>query len=78
MAMRPLRNLGRKGYATVLSAGFEAPKNMGVSVKTAETHRANLMHKLKVHSVAEVVLYAIRHQIVQVETLSPAMSITAG
>jgi len=35
------------------------------SVKTAETHRANLMRKLNLHSVAEVVRYAIRNEIAQ-------------
>lgn len=38
---------------------------LGISVKTAETHRTNLMRKLDLHSTAEVVRYAIRNQIVQ-------------
>jgi DNA-binding NarL/FixJ family response regulator len=33
---------------------------LGISVKTAETHRINLMRKLDCHSVAEVVRYAVR------------------
>jgi len=37
-----------------------------VSVKTAETHRSNLMRKLKIHSTSELVLYAIRNRIVQI------------
>jgi len=37
---------------------------LGISVKTAETHRANLMRKLDIHSVSEVVRYAIRNHIV--------------
>jgi DNA-binding NarL/FixJ family response regulator len=36
-----------------------------ISVKTAETHRSNLMRKLHVHSVSEVVRYAIRNKIVE-------------
>jgi DNA-binding NarL/FixJ family response regulator len=36
-----------------------------ISVKTAETHRTNLMRKLDIHSVSEIVRYAIRNQIVQ-------------
>lgn len=36
-----------------------------LSVKTAETHRTNLMRKLDLHSVAEVTLYAVRNGIVQ-------------
>jgi DNA-binding NarL/FixJ family response regulator len=37
-----------------------------LSVKTAETHRTNLMRKLDLHSVADLTLYAIRNGIVQV------------
>jgi DNA-binding NarL/FixJ family response regulator len=37
-----------------------------LSVKTAETHRSNIMRKLRLHSVGELVLYAIRNNIVQV------------
>lgn len=38
---------------------------LGLSVKTADAHRANIMRKLDLHSVSEVVLYAVRNQIVQ-------------
>ena len=38
---------------------------LNLSVKTAETHRANIMRKLNFHSVTEVVRYAIRNQIIQ-------------
>jgi DNA-binding NarL/FixJ family response regulator len=38
---------------------------LGISVKTAETHRINLMKKLDCHSVAEVVRYAVRNLIAQ-------------
>jgi hypothetical protein len=34
-------------------------------VKTAETHRSNIMSKLGLHSVSELVLYAVRNNIVQ-------------
>src|SRR2546421_4660235 len=37
-----------------------------ISVKTAETHRANVMRKLGLHSGSELVLYAIRNNFVQV------------
>jgi DNA-binding NarL/FixJ family response regulator len=37
-----------------------------LSVKTAETHRTNLMRKLNLHSVADITLYAVRHGIVQI------------
>jgi DNA-binding NarL/FixJ family response regulator len=36
-----------------------------ISVKTVEAHRANVMHKLQLHSVSELVRYAIRNQVVQ-------------
>ena len=39
---------------------------LNISVKTAETHRANLMRKLDMHSVSELVRYAIRNKIVGV------------
>jgi DNA-binding NarL/FixJ family response regulator len=45
-----------KEVATVLS----------LSVKTAETHRTNLMRKLDLHSVAALTLYAVRNGIVQI------------
>ena len=38
---------------------------LNLSTKTAETHRSNLMRKLRFHSVSELVLYAVRHNIVQ-------------
>jgi DNA-binding NarL/FixJ family response regulator len=34
---------------------------LGISVKTAETHRANVMRKLEMHSVSELVRYAVRN-----------------
>jgi DNA-binding NarL/FixJ family response regulator len=37
---------------------------LGISVKTAETHRARIMRKLKVDSVADVVRYAIRNGLI--------------
>jgi DNA-binding NarL/FixJ family response regulator len=38
----------------------------GTSVKTAEVHRANLMRKLDLHSICELVHYAVRNQIIAV------------
>jgi DNA-binding NarL/FixJ family response regulator len=38
---------------------------LGISVKTAETHRANVMRKLEIHSVSELVRYAVRNQIIE-------------
>ena len=39
---------------------------LNLSVKTAETHRTNLMRKLDLHSVADLTRYAVRNGIVQV------------
>jgi len=39
---------------------------LGLSVKTAETHRSNIMRKLGLHSVSDLVLYAVRNNIVHV------------
>lgn len=39
---------------------------LGLSVKTAETHRSNIMRKLQIHSVSDLVLYAVRNNIVHV------------
>jgi DNA-binding NarL/FixJ family response regulator len=43
----------------------EAASMLGISIKTAETHRANIMRKLGIHSVSELVRYAVRNQIVE-------------
>jgi two-component system, NarL family, response regulator NreC len=37
---------------------------LGISIKTAETHRTRLMQKLDIHDVASLVRYAIRHGLV--------------
>ena len=37
---------------------------LGISVKTADNHRANIMRKLGLHSVSEWVRYAIRNKII--------------
>jgi two-component system response regulator NreC len=38
---------------------------LGISVKTAESHRTRLMHKLDIHETASLVRYAVRQGIVQ-------------
>lgn len=43
----------------------EVATSLGVSVKTADSHRSNIMHKLNMHSVADLVRYAIRRGLVQ-------------
>lgn len=43
----------------------EVASTLNISVKTAETHRANVMRKLDIHSVSELVRYAVRNQIIE-------------
>jgi DNA-binding NarL/FixJ family response regulator len=38
---------------------------LGISVNTAEAHRANIMLKLGFHSITELVVYAVRNKIIQ-------------
>jgi DNA-binding NarL/FixJ family response regulator len=38
---------------------------LGISVKTAETHRANIMRKLEMHSVSELVRYAVKNNMIE-------------
>jgi DNA-binding NarL/FixJ family response regulator len=46
-------------------SGKEVASSLSLSVKTIETHRANIMRKLKLHSVTELVRYAVRNQIIE-------------
>jgi two-component system, NarL family, response regulator NreC len=60
---RPHRLLSdrEEGVLRLLVSGFtnlEAAERLGVSVKTVETHRANLYRKLGAHSRADLVRYA--------------------
>jgi DNA-binding NarL/FixJ family response regulator len=43
----------------------EVAASLNISVKTAETHRANIMRRLDYHSVSELVRYAIRHHVIE-------------
>lgn len=43
----------------------ELADSLGIKPKTAETHRTNIMRKLNLHSVTEVVRYAIRNKLVE-------------
>lgn len=38
---------------------------LGISSKTADVHRANIMRKLEIRSVSELVRYAIRHKFIR-------------
>jgi DNA-binding NarL/FixJ family response regulator len=45
----------------------EIAVRLGISSRTAETHRANLMHKLDMHSQAELIRFALRRGIIPME-----------
>lgn len=37
---------------------------LGISTRTVETHRARMMRKLRLHSMNQLVRFAIRHRII--------------
>jgi DNA-binding NarL/FixJ family response regulator len=39
---------------------------LGISVKTTETHRSNIMRKLNFHSVSQLVMYAVRNNLLRI------------
>ena len=43
----------------------EVATSLNISVKTAETHRANIMRKLNLHSMSALVRYAVRNKIIE-------------
>jgi DNA-binding NarL/FixJ family response regulator len=43
----------------------EVAARLGISTRTAEGHRAEIMKRLKIGSLAELILYAVRNGIVQ-------------
>jgi DNA-binding NarL/FixJ family response regulator len=49
-----------KGHANKIVAS-----TLGISIRTAEVHRASIMHKLGFHSMSDLVRYAIRTKIVE-------------
>jgi DNA-binding NarL/FixJ family response regulator len=43
----------------------EVASILGIATKTSDTHRTNIMRKLNLHSIAELVRYAVRNKIVE-------------
>lgn len=59
---------------TLIASSFsskEIAQKLGLSVKTAEKHRSNLMRKLGLRSSAAVTLYAIRHNYLRLDVDLP-------
>lgn len=55
---------------TLISAGYSTKKiaeTLNISVKTVETHRAQLMARLNIHDVAGLVRYAIKKGLVTID-----------
>lgn len=48
---------------------------LGISFRTAATHRTNLMRKLRLHNIAQLTLYAISHQHIWVPAFRPRAEI---
>ncbi|HEV8048096.1 MAG TPA: response regulator transcription factor [Terriglobales bacterium] len=55
-------------------ASKEIATILHMSLSTAETHRSNILRKLRLHSIAELVMYAVRNGIVHVH-LPPVLHI---
>src|SRR5215813_2791308 len=45
----------------------EIATRLGISSRTAETHRSNLMHKLDLHTQADLIRFALRRGIIPME-----------
>ncbi len=46
----------------------EVAEKLGIAAKTVETHRANIMNKLALRNVAQVIHYAIRKGLIKIDT----------
>ena len=44
----------------------DVARSLGISVKTAETHRSNIMRKMQFASLSDLVKYAVRNKIIEI------------
>src|SRR5580658_7752229 len=51
---------------------------LNLSTKTAETHRSNIMRKLGFHSIRDLVVYAVKNNIIQVQMPTQMQNPTEG
>jgi DNA-binding NarL/FixJ family response regulator len=56
----------------------EVASVLNLSTKTAETHRSNIMRKLDIHSIRDLVVYAVKNDIIQVQVSSPVPNPAEG
>ena len=59
---REVLQLAAEGHTST-----EMAARLGISPRTAETHRAHLMHKLNLHTQADLIRYALRRGIIPME-----------
>lgn len=67
-ATHPLSNR-EKQILQLVAEGFstrEIAGKLGLSVRTVDNHRTNIMRKLNLHNVAALTRYAIQHELVSV------------
>ena len=79
-ALPPRLSLREREVVQLVSEGKtskEVATLLGMTVKTAETHRSNIMIKLKLHSSVELVMYAIRNEIIHVQLPNVAPPISS-
>jgi DNA-binding NarL/FixJ family response regulator len=70
---REVLTLVAEGYSTKNIA-----RALNISVKTVETHRAQLMDRLDIHDIASLVRYAIKRGLVSIEERSPVKKMGGG
>jgi DNA-binding NarL/FixJ family response regulator len=56
----------------------EIATRLGISIRTAETHRSRLMHKLSVHTQADLIRFALRRGIIALDIAGAGKSESHG